>query len=101
MENPIKYQRKSNYIHRKVGDSEVLISIGENIADFNGYIRLNGSALALWERLEEPADSEDLAEILCREYGLTRENARADAAAFLMELLENHMAEPAKEGTPE
>ncbi|MFR2884733.1 MAG: hypothetical protein ACLTCB_00045 [Merdibacter sp.] len=29
------------HIHRKIGDSDVLISIGQNIADFNGYIEMN------------------------------------------------------------
>lgn len=97
MDNSVKYQRKSNYILRKVGEYKVLISIGENIADFNGYIRLNGSALVLWERLETPADPEELTQLLCKEYGLTKEDAQKDTADFLVELLENKMIEPVKE----
>ena len=42
------YQASQNFIHRKIADSDVLISVGSNIANFNGYIELNGSAADLW-----------------------------------------------------
>ena len=31
-----KYQASSNYIYRKIDETEVLISVGSNIANFNG-----------------------------------------------------------------
>mgnify|MGYP000428236159 CR=1 FL=1 len=49
------FQAKDCYIHRKIGDSDVLICIGQNIADFNGYIELNATAALLWETLQEPS----------------------------------------------
>lgn len=97
MNRTVKYRRKDHYVQRKVGENEVLISIGANIADFNGYIRLNGSALTLWNRLAEPADRADLAEALRREYGLEKAQAEADAGEFLQYLLENRMVEAVEE----
>lgn len=42
-----KYQASKDYIHRKIADSDVLISVGSNIANFNGYIQINDSAVSL------------------------------------------------------
>lgn len=39
-----RFQSKSTFVHRRVADSNVLISVGQNIANFNGYIELNTSA---------------------------------------------------------
>ena len=58
------FQAKKNYIHRSVSGMDVLISVGENIANFNGYIELNGSAFTLWKALEEPSTAEHLESVL-------------------------------------
>ena len=33
------FQVKDNYVHRKVAGNDVLIAIGEDVANFNGYIQ--------------------------------------------------------------
>lgn len=85
------FQRKENYIHRTVAGQEVLISIGGNIANFNGYIRINESALCLWEKLSSPCTREELARTLTENYGLPEKEAEEDAESFLRELVENGM----------
>lgn len=39
-----KYKIREGYIHRKAAGNDVLISVGENVANFNGYITLNPAA---------------------------------------------------------
>lgn len=82
-----KYQASSDYIYRKIADSDVLISIGANIADFNGYIEINQSAVDLWEKLQTPCQLNELEQTLEEKYGISHEQAVGDVLGFLNELL--------------
>lgn len=84
-----KYQASENYIHRKIADSDVLISVGSNIANFNGYIQINDSALALWEQLAEPSTLGQLEQVLKDKYGISHEQVVSDVIDFL-KVLESH-----------
>lgn len=86
-----KYQASKDYIHRKIADSDVLISVGSNIANFNGYIQINDSAVSLWEQLAESSTLEQLQKVLVDKYGISREQAVEDVIDFLNELQENNM----------
>ena len=90
-----KFHTQPCYIHRKVAGTDVLISVGENIANFNGYIELNESASFLWEELREPRTEAELAEALERRFGLSPEQAAEDAGDFLRELAAKHMVSEA------
>ena len=86
-----KYQASKDYIHRKIADSDVLISVGANIANFNGYIQINDSAVSLWERLAEPSTPEQLEKVLEDKYGISHEQAVEDVIDFLNELKDHNM----------
>jgi len=38
------YQAKKGFVHRSIAGNDVLISVGANVANFNGYIMLNPTA---------------------------------------------------------
>lgn len=86
-----KYQASKDYIHRKIADSDALISVGSNIANFNGYIQINDSAVSLWEQLAEPSTLEQLEKVLEDKYGISHEKAVEDVIDFLNELQESNM----------
>ena len=86
-----KYQASSNYIYRRVADSDVLISIGSNIADFNGYIQLNPSAACFWKQLSEPKTLDQLEKALEEVYKIPHEEAVEDVIDFLNELKDHDM----------
>lgn len=86
-----KYQASPDYIYRRVADSDVLISIGSNIADFNGYIQLNPSAVCLWKQLSEPKTLNQLETALEETYQIPHERAVEDVIDFLNELKEHDM----------
>ena len=88
-----KLQASRNFIHRKIAGNDVLISIGANIANFNGYIELNPSAVLLWEKLKTPCTIEELADCLVQEYKLSDADAKIDAAEFASLLLVHQMIE--------
>lgn len=68
-----------------------LIQIDSVTASFNGYIQLNKTASALWERLQEPSSFEELVQFLQETYDLSREHAAKDAEDFLKKLQEHDM----------
>ena len=94
----IQYQASHNFIHRKITGLDVLISVGENIANFDGYIQLNATATALWNFLSTPRSEDDMAAMLAEQYGISPEEARADAAEFLEMLKTHHMVVEMKDG---
>lgn len=87
------YQAKSGFIHRKVAGADVLVSVGANVENFNGYIELNPSASFLWDALKSPTTGEALAQQLSDTFGIPLSQAQADVLDFVQELLANNMAE--------
>lgn len=72
-----KYKRNGKVAWTLV-DGEVII-----IAPDNSMHQLNGTATFLWTKLESGRTPEELAELLTSEFEVTREEAGADARAFL------------------
>lgn len=86
-----KYQAQTFFVHRKVAGADVLISIGANVANFNGYITLNPTASFLWDALATPKTAGELTERLTDEFEVSGDIARRDVACFLEMLLKNSM----------
>ena len=85
------YQTKDCYLHRKIAGQDILISLGGNIADFNGYVALNSTSSFLWDVMAEPVTEEMLVQALLVEFSVSEADARQDVAGFLAELLEKEM----------
>ena len=86
-----KFQSKSDYVHRRIVDNDVLISVGENIANFNGYIELNDSATFIWKQILSPIAFEQLVQHFAEEFHLSEAEAELDVSEFLQELVLNEM----------
>lgn len=86
-----KYKASPDFIYRKMADLDVLISVGSNIADFNGYIEMNETAAVMWKALQNSCDVNELADTVVNTYSISREEAFMDAQDFLEELKKNHM----------
>ena len=86
-----KYSAKNTFIHRSIAGTDVLISVGENIANFNGYIQINSSGLCLWEKMKEPSTLSQLEAVLEEKYDITHEQAVEDVTDFLKVLQEHEM----------
>lgn len=80
-----------NYIMREIAGAPLLISVGQEIADFCGIINLNESARILWEALEKGATREELIEKLRGAYDISTERACQDVDSTLKILLERGM----------
>lgn len=87
------YKAKSNYIHRKIAGNDVLITVGRNIANFNGYIELNSTASLIWDTLKSGATKEELVQLLMNTYNIDEKTASKDVDEYLGQLSEHEMVE--------
>ncbi len=87
----IRYQAAENFVHRQVAGNDVLISVGANVANFNGYITLNATASFLWNALAQLRTAGELETLLTEEFDVSAEVAHRDVMLFLEMLQRNAM----------
>lgn len=85
-----RFVRSPDVVARRIAGEVVLVPIAvrtENAArrTANFYV-LNTTAELLWERLESPADVEELTRQLAVHYEISAEDARRDVERFLNDL---------------
>ncbi len=90
-EREIYYRMIDGFVHRQVAGNDVLISVGDNVANFNGCITLNPVASFLWDALAQPQSVGTLTNLLTEEFDVTQEKAKSDVENFLKMLLHNSM----------
>jgi hypothetical protein len=77
-----KFQLKvEDVVWREVEDELIVLELPTST-----YVTLNGTAKQLWEALVSGATIDALVELLVQCYGITSEEARADAESFLSAL---------------
>ena len=79
---------KDGFIKKKVGDSVIVVAVGKRAKEFGGIISLNETAEFLWDNLDKAANAEELADILCSEYDVTKEKAVDSCESFIAKLRE-------------
>lgn len=77
---------KETFALRQVADTWVVLSLWSETANFSGMLSLNNSGAFLWKELEKGGDRNALAEALCAEYIVSKEEALADVDEFLEKL---------------
>lgn len=80
-----------SFIHRKVAGEDILVSVGENVANFNGYIQLNVAAAFLWDEMKSEKTISELETALAKQFDIDSESAHRDTEEFLGQLLERGM----------
>jgi hypothetical protein len=73
--------RQADLTWQVAGDDVVILDLKGSV-----YLKLNGSARVLWERLVEPCTESDLTATLVDRYRIDDERATADVTAFLADL---------------
>ena len=80
-------RRNENFLLREVADTQVLVPVGEAMAQFPGMVTLNGTGVFIWELLEKEQTLQTLTEALMEHYAVEREQAQTDAEAFVNKLI--------------
>jgi hypothetical protein len=89
MEKNIKI--KPGFILRRIANSDIVIPIGNNIANFNGLITLNETAAFLFSLINDGSGTVDLIDALVNKYNIDRELASNDIDRFILQLKQADM----------
>ncbi|MBR4711025.1 MAG: PqqD family protein [Clostridia bacterium] len=78
---------KGHYETMTMNDTLVAVTMGDD-AGFNGAIRLNKTAAAIFELLREETGEEAIVDTLCKRFGAPREKVARDVHATVASLRE-------------
>ena len=84
---------REGFLLRSVGESYVVIPVGENSADFSNVITLNHSGAFVWNCLESDTTREEVIEKMLKEYDVSAEVAERDLTRFVDMLKANRLLE--------
>ena len=85
---------KKGFEMRDVCGEKVIIAQGLENLDFSKLINLNDSAAYLWNALtDQDFTAQDMADKLCEEYEVSKEQALTDCEALLKEWKEQGLVE--------
>jgi hypothetical protein len=80
--------RQQDLTWHVAGDEVVVLDLADSV-----YLKLNGTARTLWERLAEPCDSAELCELLVERYDIDEDRAADDVGGFLDDLRRRGLVE--------
>lgn len=83
---------KRGFVLRQVGEMYMAVPFGPRAGEIKGMIALSETGYFLWKAIESGTDTvEGLADALCAEYDVSREQAMKDTQAFLDGLRDQHV----------
>ncbi len=77
---------KENFVLRQVGDSSIVVAVGEETKNFNAMIKLNSTGVFLWKLLEKGATEEELLQKVLEKYDIDSEKAKCDIDCFVKKI---------------
>ena len=79
---------KYDFKEMKLNNSMVAVPVGENVADFHNIIKMNDTALAIYNLLKEDTTEEQIVDTLSEEYNVDKVTLMADVKRFIQALRE-------------
>ena len=76
-------KRKQGFIVDEIAGENVAVPVGEMSKSFHGMIKLNGTALCIWEQLENDVTEEQITDAIVAAYDVDRSLAAADVARIV------------------
>lgn len=68
-------KRKDGFIVRQIAGQNVAVAVGARSKEFHGMIKLNDSALFIWNLLENDTTEEKMIDAMLEEYEIDRSKA--------------------------
>ena len=85
---------KSNLTIREIAGEKILVINGASGVDLTKVVMFNSTAEFLWNSLQEKDfQNECVEELLVGKYGITKEQAKIDAGAWLKSLIDACLVE--------
>jgi hypothetical protein len=74
---------KQDFLLREIADTNIVIPVGERVADFKGMMTLNKTGRFIWEKMLDGIAFEDLVKAIVDKYEVDEATARTDLNAFI------------------
>lgn len=84
---------KDGFLLRRLGETHVVVPVGQASIDLRGMISLNATGAFLWEALQEEQTVDSLTARLLEAYDVEEARAAADVARFVQLLSDNALLE--------
>ena len=84
---------KDGFVKRNIAGSNIVVPVGKGAKSFNAMITLNDSAAFFWDCFQKDISIDECAELVCKEYDVDKDRAKADIEAFTAMLKENNLIE--------
>lgn len=81
-------QKKEHFVCRQTGSELLLISLKDNVADFNQYLTLNEVGSFIWENMSSDDDETSLVSKICVEFDADEQLVKNDILMFIPKLHE-------------
>ena len=79
-------KRKTDFMMQSVGGANLLVPLGAQVMDLNGFITLNDTAACVWELLDQERSLYELVAAVAERFDITPEIAHTDVQNFLEEI---------------
>ncbi|MBS2100247.1 PqqD family protein [Carboxylicivirga linearis] len=83
----LKYKKVTGFIEKKIGDELVIVPVASEVAQMNKVFSLNEVGLYIYEQLIEPKSEEEVINLVCKEFDVSKEVAQIDIKSFLTNAL--------------
>lgn len=87
---PDRFSRSTDLLTTVIDGDIVALSLSRD-----SYFGMSGTGTRVWELLETPRSIDELVTLICSEFVVDEATARADIIAFVSELHQNRLLEPA------
>jgi hypothetical protein len=84
---------KKGFAKREIAGSHIVVPVGKNAKEFNGMITLNESGAFFWDCFQKDITVDEAVKLVCAEYDVDPERARADIEKFVKLLSDNGIFE--------
>lgn len=82
------YKRSDDVVARKVGHESILVPISNNVGNLDFIYTLTPVAARIWELFDGSRSIDQIVDAICDEYDVSRDEASADMAELVSDLLE-------------
>jgi len=82
------FRRSKDVVCRNVGAEAILVPIRNNVGNLDFVYTLSAVAARIWSLLDGTHTADEIVELICAEYDVDAETARADMAALVSDLAE-------------
>lgn len=85
---------KYNFVMNKVADQNVAVAVGDDLANFNGFLKMNDIGAYIFDMLKNDVTEDEIVAAMVKDYkDSTEAEIRETVQGFVAQLKENGIVE--------